>query len=262
MEFWELEAGLSPVQAGYIASPAQRASLAAPAQPPAGTEIIGGQPTIPPAPFGYPVGAGPYLYGGQTVGGFPSGVGIGAGAGLLLPGMAGGIVGGLTGSGIAGAATAGALSGALGAGLGAGYGLGLGFGESATPGTGVAIGHEGVVNGIPVGGPGVPEPPKQWIAKEWNVKVDSKQHGTFRMYYFSLIDGRQMSYHSPTKTWKIWKPKKHIVISSNPRVKMLSKLNRLNKRVEKMLKPYQPKKPRTQMVPSRALSSIERAALK
>ena len=136
---------------------------------------------------------------------------------------------------------------------------------SPTPGAGVVTmpgGRQIAIDGIPVGGPGVPEPPKYMIAKEWNVKVDSKQYGTFRMYYFMLHDGRCMSYHSPTKGWKIWKPKKHIVISSNPRVKMLSKLNRLNKRVEKMLKPYQPRPPRTKLVPSRALSSIERAALK
>jgi len=98
--------------------------------------------------------------------------------------------------------------------------------------------QQGVVNGVPISGPGVPEPPQHMIAKHWKIKMESQKYGTFQMYYWRLIDGRCMSYHSPTKTWHIWKPKKHIVISSNPRIKTLTKLSRLNKRVEKMLKPY------------------------
>lgn len=98
-----------------------------------------------------------------------------------------------------------------------------------------------VVNGVPISGPGVPEPPKSMIAKEWRVHFQSFKYGGFWMWYWQLIDGRMMSYHSPTKTWKIWKPKKHIVISKDPRVSNLRKLGRLNKRVEKMLRPFQPK---------------------
>lgn len=129
---------------------------------------------------------------------------------------------------------------------------------------GEAYGHETVVNGVPVGGPGVPEPPKWMIAKEWNVKVDSKEYGTFRMYYFRLTDGRCMSYHSPTMTWKIWRPKKHIVISKDPRVSNLRKLGRLNKRVEKMLRRFQPKKTGfpARALARRYLSTAERKLLK
>jgi len=52
-----------------------------------------------------------------------------------------------------------------------------------------------------------------------------------RIYSLSLITGRIKS----------WRPKKHVVISSNPRVSSLKKLNTLNKKVSKMLKPFQPK---------------------
>lgn len=148
---------------------------------------------------------------------------IGGVIGGLLGGEAGGVIGGLFGE--AGEAIGGVAGEVL-----------------AAPGTREAVGHEAWVNGVPTGGPGVPEPPKWMIAKAWNVKVDSNEYGTFRMYYFRLTDGRCMSYHSPTKTWKIWKPKKHIVISKDPRVSTLRKLGRLNKRVEKMLRPFQPKK--------------------
>jgi hypothetical protein len=97
------------------------------------------------------------------------------------------------------------------------------------------------VNGVIISGPGVPEPPKAMVSKQWHVKFESQKYGTFQMFYWLLIDGRMMSYHSPTKTWKIWRPKKHIVISRDPRVSTLRKLGKLNKKVERMLRPFQPK---------------------
>ena len=121
-----------------------------------------------------------------------------------------------------------------------------------------------IVNGVPISGPGVPEPPQELIKKHWHVKFQSEKYGTFQMFYWQLIDGRCMSYHSPTKTWKIWKPKKHIVISRDPRVSNLRKLGRLNKRVEKMLKPFQPKPARTfpaRQLARRYLSAAERKLL-
>lgn len=112
---------------------------------------------------------------------------------------------------------------------------------AAIAGTRAVAGTTPIVNGVPISGPGVPEPPRHMVAKEWHVKFQSEKYGTFQMFYWRLTDGRCMSYHSPTKTWKIWRPKKHIVISRDPRVSTLRKLGRLNKRVEKMLRPFQPK---------------------
>lgn len=254
MEFWEYEAGLSPVQAGYVPTPTQAAYLAAPPvpyrppvtpdRPPQAGEELGG------SMLGRFLGTDPVI---DPTTGMPVDVAMGGVSPLALlgPALRFGVP-------LLSAAAAGAM-------LPVGPGGAIspipafgGNGGGVLPGAPVPT----VVNGVPISGPGVPEPPGYMISRHWKVKVESQKYGTFQMYYWSLTDGRQMSYHSPTKTWKIWKPKKHIVISSNPRVKMLAKLNRLNKRVEKMLKPYQPKKPRTQIVPARALSSIERAALK
>jgi len=249
MEFYEYEAGLAPAGAGYTPTAGQAAVLALGQ---AGV-AAGMPPGIPFSPESVQAAQEAQLQAGDEV--QLAGTGLGAGLGLgivsFLASMAAGALlpvgpgGEVSGSSPVLAPSA------------AGPGQAL-----AAPGTDLAVGHEAWVNGVPTGGPGVPEPPKYMIAKAWNVKVDSKQYGTFRMQYFRLIDGRCMSYHSPTRTWKIWKPKKHIVISSNPRVKMLSKLNQLNKRVTKMLKPYQPRPPKTKIVPGRALSAIERAELK
>jgi len=130
----------------------------------------------------------------------------------------------------------------------------------------VVLGQLGtVVNGVPISGPGVPEPPHQLVARHWHLKVQSKEWGSFYMFYWRLIDGRCMSYHSPTKTWKIWKPKKHLVISRDPRVSNLRALARLNKRVEKMLKGFQPKPARGLSAKALArtyLSTAERRQLK
>ena len=141
----------------------------------------------------------------------------------------------------------------------AGFALG-GVGGAILGAAGAVIGGEvmegiagngAVVNGVPISGPGVQEPPAAMVAKAWNVAVHSNTYGTFRMYYWKLHDGRIMSYNGTVKEWKIWRPKKHIVISSNPRVKTLGKLAKLNKRVEKMLKPYQPKQ---RAFPAKALA--------
>jgi len=72
-----------------------------------------------------------------------------------------------------------------------------------------------VVDGIAVSGPGVPEPPKAMVARQWVVKVNADRWAgrgeTFYMYFFRLIDGRIMSYH-PYKGWKIWRPKKPLAV--------------------------------------------------
>jgi len=170
-----------------------------------------------------------------------------AGWGALLP---------LAARGLSALARSRWLAGLLTGGAGVAL-LGNGGGNGAE----VALRNGAAINGVPVGGPGMPEPSKFMIAKEWTIRMDSKE-GDFNMHFFRLIDGRVMSHNTRTKIWKIWRPKKHIVISANPRVKTLGKLARLNKRVEKMLRPYQPRQPRVKLVPSGALSAIERKALR
>jgi len=70
----------------------------------------------------------------------------------------------------------------------------------------------GMVDHVPVSGPGVPEPPRQMVAKQWSVAVHSNTYGTFRLFYFRLLDGRIMMYNPAVKGWKIWRPKKPIVL--------------------------------------------------
>ncbi|MBA7543928.1 hypothetical protein ES705_36272 [subsurface metagenome] len=76
----------------------------------------------------------------------------------------------------------------------------------------VVPGQLGSVDGMPVSGPGVPEPPRQMVAKQWSVAVRSETYGTFRLFYFKLLDGRIMMYNPSVKGWKIWRPKKPIVL--------------------------------------------------
>ncbi|GAI77528.1 unnamed protein product, partial [marine sediment metagenome] len=76
----------------------------------------------------------------------------------------------------------------------------------------VVPGQLGMVDGMPVSGPGVPEPPRQMVAKQWSVAVRSETYGTFRIFYFKLLDGRIMMYNPSVKGWKIWRPKKPIVL--------------------------------------------------
>lgn len=80
--------------------------------------------------------------------------------------------------------------------------------------------------GIPVGGIGVAEPPAGMVAKQWKILTHSNTTGNYYIYFFKLLDGRIMCYNPP-KGWKIWRPKKNMVISSNPRISMIKKLDRV-----------------------------------
>ena len=113
------------------------------------------------------------------------------GAGKLLAPIAATAIG-------AGAAWLGAQA------LGLGEGGGIG-------GLNLLGGDVGVIPGtmIPLGGPGLPEPPAHMVAKEWST-------GTAQFYM--LIDGRIAVYSKKAKRWKVYRPKKHIVLSSNPRI--------------------------------------------
>jgi len=120
-----------------------------------------------------------------------------------------------------------------------------------------------IANGVPISGPGVPEPPAAMVAKAWKTKAFSNTFGEFWVYHWKLIDGRCMTYNGTTKSFKIWRPKKHIVISSNPRIKSLGKLDRVYKRMQKMVKKYAPKQPKQKaFYQAPYLSAIEKKALK
>jgi len=91
------------------------------------------------------------------------------------------------------------------------------------------------INGVPLVGPGLPEPPAWMVAKEWHIRGGKDGRVTAQMYL--LIDGRIASYNKGKKTWKVWRPKKNIVLSSNPRcndlIKADKKIDSLMKRLAK-----------------------------
>lgn len=140
-----------------------------------------------------------------------------------------------------------------------------------TPG-GVIGGNGGSVNGggspgavsntVPLVGPGVPEPPNSMVKARWESKVYDNKLGYIKLNFYALVDGRIMMYHNTKKYWKIWRPKKSVVISSNPRLSHLKKLARLNKRVEKTGRKLFPKATKTStQAPSKYLSAVEKKLL-
>lgn len=134
----------------------------------------------------------------------PAGVGLGAGAGLVGVGTAlatGGVGGALsTLSGVGG--TIGTIAGIAGLGYGALQALGLGEGGGLF-GNNLLGGDTSYMSGIPLGGPGLAEPPAEWVEKEWHVNYDG-----FKLQYYlvRMPSGRRKIalYNSRTGKWKAW----------------------------------------------------------
>ncbi len=95
-------------------------------------------------------------------------------------------------------------------------------GARMSTGTDVDLyGRSGVVRnggGVPVGGPGVPEPPAAMVSKHWQITAYSPKAaflglgGSFNVHFFALVDGRVMSFNPLKNQWKMWRPKKPIVL--------------------------------------------------
>lgn len=106
-------------------------------------------------------------------------------------------------------------------------------------------GHAGMVEGgrydVPVGGPGVPEPPAYMVARQWKTKAFSKTAGEYWVHFFRLIDGRIMCYNAARRSWKMWRPKKPIVlyrgkVTLSQAVRVQSMLDKMWKKVAKNTK--------------------------
>ena len=159
----------------------------------------------------------------------PVGTAIGAGAGITLAGAAG-LVGELFPqlAPVAGVVATVAGAQAL-----------LGGEDMANGGPVATVGS--IVDGVPIGGPGVPEPPRALVARQWKIKVFSKAHGEYWQYFFKLIDGRVMCFN-PYKGWTIWKPKKPLAVmyrgktTLSQAVKVQSYLDKLWRKVAKRTK--------------------------
>jgi len=152
-----------------------------------------------------------------------------------------------------------------------GAALGAIGGALGIPALGEIIGGD-TVNGnggetpaldVPLVGPGVPEPPGAIVAKRWETRVYSNTYGYIKINFYKLTDGRIMCYNNTTRVWKIWRPRKNIVLSSNPRLKDLKKLDRVYQKMQKAVRKFAPRpKQRVPVLTSKYLSPVERAAIK
>lgn len=115
-------------------------------------------------------------------------------------------------------------------------------------GSSVEYGGNGNVtmqNTMPYGiaGPGVQEPADGTWEKRWSIAVNSEKFGgTWRVYFWKMWDGYTLCFNPRTGGWKRYKPRKNIVLSSDPRISNISravrategKLKRLSKRTKRL----------------------------
>ena len=170
-----------------------------------------------------PYGAGPPAQ--SSLGALGGLLGLGAGA-AAAPAAASAVPIAL---GAVGAAVP-ALAGVAGAGaalFGIAQALGFGEGEGIF-GLDVLGGDEQYRSGIPFGGPGLAEPPAQWVEKEWHVSYD---WGRLQYYLVRMPSGlRKIAlYNTRTKKWKIWTwrtPRLAVIGKNMPSHKMITRLRR------------------------------------
>ena len=128
-----------------------------------------------------------------------------------------------------GAALGSFLAGPVGGviGTGAGYIGGEIMEGKMSNGAGTYL-QEGVkfLDGVPLVGLGVPEPPTYMVKREW-------RNGMETHIFYQLYDGRILVLDRRTNSYvKVYRPPKHIVLSKNPR---LATLLKAAKRVDNLL---------------------------
>ena len=101
--------------------------------------------------------------------------------------------------------------------------------------------------------------PSIGILKSWS---NGRGGSLGTVTFFKMMNGSVVYNNLQTGAWGKYRPKKHIVISSNPRLKSLAKLDRVYKRVGKMVRKFAPKPPKQQQVSSRYLSAAEKKLIK
>lgn len=124
--------------------------------------------------------------------------------------------------------------------LGGGGGGGLIKTGGGVMTTGMQVDNATSLQGVPFGGPGVPEPPAGMVSKAWKSKSFSNAVGEYWVYHWSLLDGRRLTWNAAKRQAKIWRPGKNITLGPKPRVKDLIRINkqvdRLNRGLKKQLK--------------------------
>jgi len=89
--------------------------------------------------------------------------------------------------------------------------------------------------GTALGGPGVAEPSNSIVKKRWETRVYSNTYGYTKINFYLLTNGIVLVYNNSSGAWTSYRPKKHIVISSNPRISQIAKLERVYTKVIKRL---------------------------
>ena len=80
--------------------------------------------------------------------------------------------------------------------------------------------------------------------------------------FFRLMDGR-IAVQKKNGVWKLYRPKKHIVLSTNPRLSQLRKFDRAYSRLNKMVSKFKGKPKRVTIgPPTKYLSPVEKAQLR
>ncbi len=80
-----------------------------------------------------------------------------------------------------------------------------------------------------------------FVVKSWDTYPGRGVTGGGSWPIFSLLSDGRIVVQSPNGAWKVYRPKKNLVISSNPRLRDIRKLDRMHKRVTKMIKSIVPR---------------------
>jgi len=75
-----------------------------------------------------------------------------------------------------------------------------------------------------------------FVVKTWDTYPGPGVTGGGAWPIFALLSDGRIVVSKPDGSWKVYRPKKNLVISSNPRLRDIRKLDRMHKKVTKMIK--------------------------
>jgi len=75
-----------------------------------------------------------------------------------------------------------------------------------------------------------------FVVKTWDTYPGPGVTGGGAWPIFALLSDGRIVVSKPNGSWKVYRPKKNLVISSNPRLRDIRKLDRMHKRVVKMIR--------------------------
>jgi len=105
-------------------------------------------------------------------------------------------------------------------------------------GTGMDLMHRQPMGSLT---PGQEYPGGPWVIKTWDTAPGAGVTGGGGYPIFALLSDGRIIVSKPDGSYKIYRPKKNLVISSNPRLRDIRKLDRMHKKVVKMIKSIVPR---------------------